>query len=1116
MANLTGTNGNDSINGPITDDVISGLAGNDSLSGNEGNDNLVGGDGNDQLRGDAGNDTIVGGEGNDYITGGSGDDSIVGGNGVDTADYFFSDTSASIVVNLVTGTATGGAGNDTLSGIENVNGSNFDDTIVGDAANNSLEGRGGNDNLFGGAGSDTLRGGAGNDTLDGGVITDLVNITDLNVVSYSGAAAGVNVNLQTGVASDGDGGTDTLVNLNFVQGSGFNDVLTGSNDAVMFEQFEGMAGNDTINGGTGASNRATYISAPAAVSVNLTIGTASDGYGSTDTLSNINHVRGSNFNDTLVGSDTTSVTEVFDGRGGNDNINGMGGIDEARYDSATVGVNVNLATGTATDGLGGTDTLANIENIRGSNFNDTITGSSNSDRLEGRAGDDSLVGGDGADSLVGGTGNDTLDGGTQRTPASSADLSQQYDLAIYTDATSDVTVALGADGTNGTATGGGLGTDTLINIEMVIGSGYADVISGSNRNFNEIIRGGAGNDTLSGGAATGTDLGFNIVDYRFGAGAVTVNLATGTATGADGNDQLTGFQGIQTGDFNDSLTGDAQGNFFEAGGGNDTIDGGAGVDRLSFQLSTGGVTASLATGTSSGAAGTDSFTNIENLRGSEFADTLLGSAGDNDIQGRDGNDSIDGAAGNDTLYGGYGNDTLTGGAGNDVFAWQVDQPSGVDTIADLQVGDKLNFSRPSGNLFSLQTTLLPGDSATGLTNGQVMVGTPTGGITTLYIGTNDTAGADLTIQLQGSIAAGNFSVTNDAQGGWLNFNGQVLAPQAPTLTGVPATAQSVTAGQPAALADFTVADPDGAGVNLTVTLTPTNGTLANVIDANTSVPGIQLTGTAASINTAIAGATFTATTAGAASIGISVTDGVVTTPTTGTYSFTATTGDLNLNLTLTGTVNSDSLTGGTGNDTLNGLAGNDQLNGLGGNDTLNGGEGIDTALYAGAKASHTITRTGTAFTVSSSSEGTDTLTGIERLVFSDVKVAFDIDGSAGTTALMMGVLVGKSSLQNKALVGTVLGLTDSGQTLADLSQLVVSNGIVDLLAGGAGSDSFVRLILRNLLGSDSNGGLVNDVSALIDSGFFTKSFLLATAAGLDLNKAQIDLVGLGQTGLEYM
>jgi large repetitive protein len=107
---------------------------------------------------------------------------------------------------------------------------------------------------------------------------------------------------------------------------------------------------------------------------------------------------------------------------------------------------------------------------------------------------------------------------------------------------------------------------------------------------------------------------------------------------------------------------------------------------------------------------------------------------------------------------------------------------------------------------------------------------------------------------------------------------------APTIAGVPGTAQAVRVGMVAALADFTVADVDSG--TLTVTLSATNGTIDGVADADGVLAGLQLTGTAASINTAMAAATFTASAPGAASIGISVSDGVAA-PVTATYSLTA-------------------------------------------------------------------------------------------------------------------------------------------------------------------------------------------------------------------------------------
>ncbi len=126
-------------------------------------------------------------------------------------------------------------------------------------------------------------------------------------------------------------------------------------------------------------------------------------------------------------------------------------------------------------------------------------------------------------------------------------------------------------------------------------------------------------------------------------------------------------------------------------------------------------------------------------------------------------------------------------------------------------------------------------------------------------------------------------------GGALGTTGSVtvnITPvnDAPTLSGVPATAQAVVEGAPAALADFTVADIDSA--TLTLTLTAVNGTINGLVDTNTGTPGIQLTGSAASINAAVAAATFTASAEGAASINLSLEDGTASAVTVA-YNFTA-------------------------------------------------------------------------------------------------------------------------------------------------------------------------------------------------------------------------------------
>jgi Ca2+-binding RTX toxin-like protein len=120
----------------------------------------------DVILGNGGNDTIYGLGGNDVIQGGLGADTIHGGDDIDTANYI--DSTAGVTVNLKTGKGKGGsAEGDVLSGIENLTGSNHNDTLFGDDGKNVLYGRDGHDTLKGFGGLDTLWGGKGDDTLTG-------------------------------------------------------------------------------------------------------------------------------------------------------------------------------------------------------------------------------------------------------------------------------------------------------------------------------------------------------------------------------------------------------------------------------------------------------------------------------------------------------------------------------------------------------------------------------------------------------------------------------------------------------------------------------------------------------------------------------------------------------------------------------------------------------------------------------------------------------------------------------------------------------------------------------------------------------------------------------------
>jgi Ca2+-binding RTX toxin-like protein len=161
---ISGTANDDFLTSRIDGATVNGLGGNDTLHGMGGIDTLNGGNGNDTLNGGNGNDTLNGGVGNDTLTGGNGADRLIGGAGFDTASYKYS--GAAVNVDLKAGTGAGGhAQGDTLSGIEKVIGSKFNDTLFGNGLDNSLSGGAGDDTLRGSGGKDWLIGGANSDTF---------------------------------------------------------------------------------------------------------------------------------------------------------------------------------------------------------------------------------------------------------------------------------------------------------------------------------------------------------------------------------------------------------------------------------------------------------------------------------------------------------------------------------------------------------------------------------------------------------------------------------------------------------------------------------------------------------------------------------------------------------------------------------------------------------------------------------------------------------------------------------------------------------------------------------------------------------------------------------------
>jgi len=200
--------------------------------------------------------------------------------------------------------------------------------------------------------------------------------------------------------------------------------------------------------------------------------------------------------------------------------------------------------------------------------------------------------------------------------------------------------------------------------------------------------------------------------------------------------------------------------------------------------------------------------------------------------------------------------------------------------------------------------------------------------------------------------------------------------------------------------------------------------------------------------------------------------------------------------------------------TLMGTSGNDTFNGGAGNDTIDGGAGIDTAVYAGARTKYTVIGTADRSTVvdKTSAEGTDTLTSIERLKFSDFSVALDAAGYAGTTAKILGAVFGKASVANKEYAGIGLQLLDGGMDYAALMQLALNAA----LGAGASNAAVVNLLYTNVVGTPPPAAELVFYQGMLDSGAHSQASLGMLAADTVLNTVNVNLVGLAVSGLEYL
>ncbi|MAY88121.1 MAG: hypothetical protein CML02_15580 [Pseudooceanicola sp.] len=708
---LFGGNVEDQLEGGAGDDTLAGFGGDDYLDGGAGDDTLIGGDGGDALFGGDGNDTLDGGAGNDALSGGAGDDVIEGDAGNDTAN--------------------GGEGDDTY--------------IYGGYDNPDVLFEDGFDSFDGGEGGETV-----GDTLDlskygHGVMIRYDTEHAANVASDDGAGLALEdwseivkaVNVERFVATDqSDYVVDSL-------GGVFH--MAGGADIVRIED---GAGGGIYHGGDGTDALISLADAEAGVVINLdsanlargTTGILTDGNGTSSYFTGFELFAGTRFADSFTGDAGANVFEdgagadTFDGGAGsdillagvsrakfNDTYAGGEGQDRISYADATRDIDVNLAKGLASNigkgkGLGiGRDTISGFEHVITGRGDDRLTGSDGDDILDAGTGHDIVKGGRGNDMIIGGIGNDTINGDTGK------NLKKFTDTVDYSGINKGLRVEFGgATDTVKTKAKNGW-TDTLKNVEAIVGGAANDLFIGSAKADHvvyggaagtggfDIFRGKGGIDTFdlsTFGAAVRMDLAAKVEirtndtrdatsggSFRKVASLTSVenvvltdydDLAFGTAKkdtirGGDGNDVMVGRAG------DDLLFGDL---------GNDTVDYSQEEGTVAHRLKGGtifenartfsGVIVDLshAVGLFQNSAQTafdtygdiDTLVQIENVIGTNRGDLIVGTASANRLVSMGGNDFLfgvngdnylDAGAGRDQVLGGVGNDTILGGSGND-------------------------------------------------------------------------------------------------------------------------------------------------------------------------------------------------------------------------------------------------------------------------------------------------------------------------------------------------------------------------------------------------------------------------------------------------------------------
>ncbi len=487
----------------------------------------------------------------------------------------------------------------------------------------------GNSLVYGGAAGITIVLAQGNDILVGGP-------GGTNTLDFSSAPAGITVNVVTGTAANGWGGTDTFSLFQHFTGSGFDDTFVGGAGNHVFD---GSGGTDTLD----------YSAANAPVTVNFTTQTAANGFGGTDGFAHIEMGKGGSGADTFINSSGALPVTMLGSLGNDSYFVGNAGdqvVENANEGTDTVYSSMHYRLPANVDIL----SLQGTADLQG-------YGNTDSNMIYGNSGNNLLDGGAGADLMVGGLGNDSYfvdNAGDQVLENANEGNDTVYSTVHYR---------------------------LPANVDNLILQGTADLQAYGNvdantiygNSGNNLIDGGAGADFLGGGAGNdtyfvdstgdavfenaneGSDTIYASVNYRLPANVEVLNLQ-GTAD----------LQGYGNGDAN-TIYGNSGNNLIDGGAGADVMAGGAGNDTY-FVDNPGDVVVESANQGNDTAFASVNYAlspNVENL--------IMQGSGDFQEYGNSDNNVIYGNTGNNLINGGTGIDLMVGGDGNDTYF--VDDPS---------------------------------------------------------------------------------------------------------------------------------------------------------------------------------------------------------------------------------------------------------------------------------------------------------------------------------------------------------------------------------------------------------------------------------------------------------